>query len=872
MFTDEEIMAQVLAAFQEEEAEHRQAITDILLELEREADQPNRKDILDQLFREAHSLKGGARAAGIESVEHIAHRMEDLFSAVRQGKLQLTPTVCDAVYEAVDAIGALMTHVSAGQATTLAAHQHVIHNLSRALGEGPPHDSPTVPETEPDEPAPPDVQDDDGQAIVLPDPSPRPAVVEVPVHPPTVHAPHATLEKPTVSLQPPDAVQPREAQPPVPIPHPTPPASNENHPESVTTVRLSTTTLDNLLNETGELITCSVRSQQRAREAHRLADMPVRWKRVWRQTRPVFNRLKNAVPTLKPTVHHLIDRETETTDTPHLAKLNQGEIGQLSALPAQLTTLLEALAQANTLINDMEQCLAAYARQSTEDYTRLSVVTDRLHDQIRRTRMLPLATLFNPLRLQLREIARAADKQVTLELDDGGAEADRQVLERLREVLLHLLRNAVDHGIEPPDLRVNRGKPVAGCIQLRASVSGDYLTVEVEDDGAGLDMEAIKEGAINAGIAGETDLVRTTESELVDLIFLPGFSTRQTVSKMSGRGVGLDVVRSQVERMQGRVSVQSVSGAGCCFTINVPLSLTSSHGLLLNVDHATYMLPLDSLYRIVAVKPGDIKVLEGRTCLMIDERPLALVHLSDLLGKGDHAGPKGERRTGNGKTSGMLVDGRSTSGGGWSLALLLGSGERQVACMVDGVLGEQELVVYRLPAPLLRVRFIAGATILADGSVVPILDVVDLVRAAIGARYVIDLKPATPTADRPPTILVVDDSITTRTLEKNILEAAGYLVKLATDGKEALETLHHLIENGGCDLLLSDIDMPRLNGFDLTSQVRADPSLKNIPIVLVTSLDSPSDRERGIAAGADAYIVKRAFDQQALLDTIEQLI
>jgi two-component system chemotaxis sensor kinase CheA len=195
-----------------------------------------------------------------------------------------------------------------------------------------------------------------------------------------------------------------------------------------------------------------------------------------------------------------------------------------------------------------------------------------------------------------------------------------------------------------------------------------------------------------------------------------------------------------------------------------------------------------------------------------------------------------------------------------------------VACMVETVLGEQELVVHRLPAPLLHVRFLSGATILADGQVVPILDVVDLVRAASGAQRVISVSSGPQVERRMPTVLVADDSITTRTLEKNILEAAGYQVYLATDGQEALQTLRQLADNGGCDLLLSDIDMPRLNGFDLTTQVRADIRLRHLPVVLVTSLDSQADRERGVSAGADAYIVKRAFDQQTLLETIAQLI
>jgi two-component system chemotaxis sensor kinase CheA len=202
----------------------------------------------------------------------------------------------------------------------------------------------------------------------------------------------------------------------------------------------------------------------------------------------------------------------------------------------------------------------------------------------------------------------------------------------------------------------------------------------------------------------------------------------------------------------------------------------------------------------------------------------------------------------------------------------LGTGEGQIACLVDDVLTEQELVIHRLPSPLQRVRFVAGASILADGSVVPILDAVDLVEAAIGAHHTIDLMfdPAKP--QRSPTVLVVDDSLTTRTLEKNILEAAGFLVRLATDGAEALEFLNQLPDASGCDLLLSDVDMPRLNGFELTARVRAMTRFRHLPIVLVTSLDTPADRERGIAAGADAYIVKRTFEQQALLETIAQLI
>jgi two-component system chemotaxis sensor kinase CheA len=306
--------------------------------------------------------------------------------------------------------------------------------------------------------------------------------------------------------------------------------------------------------------------------------------------------------------------------------------------------------------------------------------------------------------------------------------------------------------------------------------------------------------------------------------------------------------------MHGRVAVRSIAGAGSIFTIGVPLSLASSHGLLVRAGKANYALPLDSVQRIVPVASGDIRTLEGRAAVALDGRPLALVHLAELLGAAPEA-----------------AAGRDASRTAW-YGLLLGSGERQVICLVDTIVGEQELVVQRLPAPLQQVSGIAGATILADGSVVPILDAVDLLQAALGMRRTPTMTPESAGHSRRPTVLVVDDSITTRTLEKNILESAGYQVRLATDGVEALQMLGQMAEDGGCELMLSDVDMPRLNGFDLTAQVRADPRFQHLPVVLVTSLDTSADRERGIVAGADAYIVKRQFEQHTLLETIARLI
>jgi two-component system chemotaxis sensor kinase CheA len=829
MMTDNEIMAQVLAAFREEQAEHRQVAGELLLTLERTPDHPRRQELLDQLFREAHSLKGGARAAAQSEIEQLAHRVEDLFSAVRQGRRQLTPEVCDPIYAALDAIGLLMSQVSAGQPADLAPYQPLLTTLGQILDEPAPQPEPGT-ENHPEGTRP--SSDESPKTAVssqlqrTTDNGPRPEESRRKEGPGrrqrTTDNGHRTIRNGHEAADPhtPGGEAPWET--------------------GSATVRLSTTALDSLLNETGELMTCTVGAQQQARAARDLVELPARWRRIWRQTQPMLNRLQSRAPALRPTVHYLDNRD-------ELAPLAQGFSGERDT-----ETLIEALTQANALIVDLERRLALHAHQATEEHARLHAVTDRLHHQVRRTRMLPVTTIFSPLRLQLREMARAAGKQVALDLDDGGAEADRQVLERLGEVLMHLLRNAVDHGVEPADTRIAAGKPAEGRIALHAEVSGDRLTMVIADDGAGLDLAAIRERALASGQWNEADLARMGEAELIDLIFLPGFSTRSTVSKLSGRGVGLDIVRSRIERMQGRVAVRSAPGTGCVFTISLPLSLTSSHGLLLRAGRSSYVLPLESVQRIVPVAARDIRTLEGRTALQVDDRPLALVHLTDLLGR---------------EPAAVVGNMHSVWHG-----LLIGSGERQVVCLVDAVLGEQELVVHRLPAPLQQVPCIAGATILADGKVVPILDVVDLLRAALGTRRTIQLATESSGPVRSTTVLVVDDSITTRTLEKNILEAAGYQVRLAIDGVEALQLLDQLADDGGCDLMLSDVDMPRLNGFDLTARVRADARFQHLPVVLVTSLDTAEDRERGISAGADAYIVKRQFEQQILLDTIARLI
>ncbi|MEF3273013.1 MAG: hybrid sensor histidine kinase/response regulator [Chloroflexus sp.] len=752
MLSPDDIQSQVLAVFRTEQAEHRQAIADILLDLEREPEHPQRRDMIDRLFRAAHSLKGGARAAGIITIEQLAHQIEHVFAALRQNQLTLTPDICDVIYHALDLIGELMDQAVPGKMADESALTAMMEQLA---------------------------------AIV------QTSAATPPAPPSIVPAPRTANDSMT-------SAAPAE-----------------------TSVRVEVSVLDHLMHEAGELLTCTLRSRQLARDLQALAPLTERWRRAWRRIRP---RLRQPSPSSATRTNSVHDDQ-------------------------QL--LLTTLELANEIIDTLQTQANRLATRAREDHDRLAAISARLQAQIQQTRMAPLTEIISPLRLHVRELARSAGKQVAFVIDDGGAEADRQVLDKVRLICLHLLRNAVDHGIELPAEREAAGKSPTGVITLTARATADRLSLSVSDDGVGIDPARVWQQALAAGLISTRDAERTDGNTVLDLIFMPGFSTKTSVSALSGRGVGLDVVRTTVERMGGQVTVVSTPGQGTTFNLSLPLTLQRSHGLLVNIAGHTFALPLDSLQRIVQARRDHIRMLEGRTVLLAEGRPVPLIVLSQLLGFTKPAALELESPL---------------------PALLLGVNERRVAFLVDSVSEELELVVHRLPLPLQRVRFVSGAAILADGSVAPILDSVDLLRAAVASAHHLLLPQRSIQPLQKPTILVVDDSITTRTLEKNILESAGYRVVLATNGQEALERLHALRDQQGCQLVLSDVDMPRINGFELTERIRSDPHLRHIPVVLVTSLDSPADRERGLAAGADAYIVKRAFDQQVLLATIEHLL
>ncbi|MGE5514450.1 MAG: response regulator [Bacteroidota bacterium] len=471
-----------------------------------------------------------------------------------------------------------------------------------------------------------------------------------------------------------------------------------------------------------------------------------------------------------------------------------------------------------------------------------------LQQEVRDARMVPAESVFAGFRKMVRDIARESGRQVEVQVVGLEVEADRVVLQGLKDPVMHLLRNALAHGVETPAERVAAGKEPTALVALGFTVSDGRLVLSVEDDGRGLDFAAIRGKAMDLGLFNAQEADDLPRQALVDLIFDPGFSTNRSVDDLSGRGMGLSVVREAVTMMNGTVEVLPREPAGTRFRISLPLSVSTQRLFLVGCQGHTYAVPTEGIDRLHRVPAEAVKTVEGKSVVYLGNQQLPLLSLAHLLALGETAV----------KVSRNVVP-----------LMVLKNGDRRVGVAVDEFLSIREALVKDIGVPAAMGTMVAGGMLMEDGAVALVLnpfEIVETFRKSGSTRVLTTVEK--PAERRVPVILVVDDSLTTRTLEKSILEAHGYVVRLAVDGIEALAKLRaeHV------DLVISDIQMPRLDGFGLLQAIKDDQALKKLPVILVTSLEAREDRERGLALGADAYVVKRKFDQKELLETIGQIL
>jgi two-component system chemotaxis sensor kinase CheA len=464
-------------------------------------------------------------------------------------------------------------------------------------------------------------------------------------------------------------------------------------------------------------------------------------------------------------------------------------------------------------------------------------------------RMMPFETIVAGFQRMVRDLARDTEKQIYLDIVGAGVDIDKTVLDALKDPLMHLLRNAIDHGIESPAQRERAGKSPTGRIELVVEQRGSEIVVRVTDDGRGVDPHRVRQAAVKSGLLTEQEAAAIGDEEIKSYIFQSGLTTSEKVTALSGRGVGMDVVRDRIEGLRGRVSLHSVLGQGTAVTLNVPVSLTRIRCIQLQVGAEEYAIPSAMVVRMDTLKRSEVFTAEGHDMVLINERPMPLVSLGAILDAPATESARSEDA---------------------ATILALRGADRVVAFEVDMLTSEQELVLKPLGRELARAPYVAGAALLGTGDAIVVLDANDLVRKASGAalpRRRIGIFTPTPTHRRV-RVLVVDDSITTRTLEKNILETAGFDVYVAIDGVEGWATMAEV----DFDVVIVDVEMPNMNGLELTRRIKEHPHTKDIPVILLTSLGKPEQREAGLRAGADAYLVKSRFDQGELLETIQAVI
>jgi len=478
---------------------------------------------------------------------------------------------------------------------------------------------------------------------------------------------------------------------------------------------------------------------------------------------------------------------------------------------------------------------------------------DHLLEDMKMTLFLPFSSLLDMYPHVVRRLARECGKEAELLIEGGGIEIDRRILEELKDPLMHLLRNAIDHGIEPPRKRLEKGKPASGRIRLRISSSeSGKVEILLEDDGAGIRGAAVREAALRSGLLSQEEAVRLTDDEELKLIFRSGLSTVPLITDLSGRGLGLAIVQEKVEKLGGSISAETVPDQGMILRILLPRILATFRGILIEAGRRLLVLPTGNVERVARIRRSEIKTVENRETVRLYEETLSFVSLESVLGLSP---------AGDGGQQGESVE----------ITILSAAGTR-LAFGVDRIRSEQEFLLKPLGGQLVRVRNIDGATVLGTGEVVPVLNVADLIKSAVRRSDSARLEGPVPGTERPAeserlSVLVVEDSITSRTLIRNILEFAGYRVMTAVDGIDALTALR----TEPFDLVISDVEMPRMNGFDLTARIRSDKKLADLPVILVTALESQEDKERGIDVGANAYIVKSRFDQSNLLDVIKRV-
>ena len=759
------ISDELLNIFWLEVEDHLKTLNQGLLNVEM-IEEDQREDLLREMNRVAHSMKGAARAVGHLAIEGISHCIEEVLEQTLDDVIDLTPHIADVLYDGLD----LIKENLEGHPVSEEIYTDIIMQLTQ-ITDGTER-SPRIVPLKGNDPVPP------------PEETPE---IEIPAILKTSNT--MAVGSPTMLLRP-----------------------------AEDSLRVSVSKLDQMMANTSELLTARLQGENRHRMVRNIQREHIKWQREWRSARSAYIRLSRRLQ-----------------DTP------DGMTAELSTLFHFLENNEDYLTRANRELTRLQQVLA-------QDNMHLTTLADQLQDDVSSLRMMPFETIVAGFQRLARDIARDIGKKLHLEIRGVSVEIDKTVLDALKDPLMHLLRNAIDHGLEDPATRTRMGKDEIGYVLLSVEQRGNEIIITVRDDGRGLNISRIRNRAVERNVISTQEARVLSDEDIRLLVFNSGLTTSEQVTSLSGRGIGMDVVRTRIESLRGHVEIDSVPNQGTAVTLHVPVSLTRLSVVTLRIGDEQYAVPSNIVERMETFPTDFIFTAEGQEMLNINGRPMPLVSLGGILDS-------------------PIVDERGNA----IKVLAIKTADRSVAFEVDELFNEIEVVLKPLGQELINAPFVAGAAILGSGDVIIVLDANDLVRRATGTNIQTYQRPMVrnqETSTRPLRILVVDDSITTRTLEKNILEAVGFEVHVAIDGAEAWQRIPEIEP----DVIVSDVEMPKMTGLELAKLVKSSPQTRDIPFILLTSLGKPEQREAGLSAGANAYLVKSRFDQGELLETIKSII
>jgi two-component system chemotaxis sensor kinase CheA len=589
------------------------------------------------------------------------------------------------------------------------------------------------------------------------------------------------------------------------------------------TIRISASKLESIFLQTEEMLSIKLTNEHVTKQLNDLIFEYESWKKEWNKIQPDLRKFK------------------DTSSGYNGKEINKNE---------SLKSVVSFLDWNQSYINKSVLDLNSLARITYTNNKTFGSTVNGLLDDIKKIMLLPFSALTELLPLIVRDISQNLGRETDLIINGQELEIDKRILDELKDPIIHIIRNCIDHGIEPPDEREIKKKKRKGLIELSINrISDNKVEIKIKDDGKGIDTEKVINSVLTKGLITEEERGKLTEKDILAFLFKSDISTSTVITDISGRGLGLAIVKEKIEIIGGSISINSKENEWTEFDIILPMTLANFRGVVISLDENIFVIPTVNIERILRIKAEEIKTVENRETISTDGIIIPVFNLKDVLGLG--AGKQ---------------DIKSNS---YVNILLLRSSEKQIAFIIDNIMNEQEILLKHLGKQLRRIKNIYGATILGSGKVALILNAQDLINSADNTAAVIKkITKYTDEKEESLNILVVDDSVTSRMLLKDILESSGYNVKTAIDGIDAFT----LIKTEKFNLIVSDIEMPRMDGFELTKRIRSDNKFKELPVILITALSSPEDREKGIDAGANAYIVKSDFEQSNLLDIIKRLI